>query len=161
MPPQHSVKPYPWIILAQRHIRKYSWTSRVIGALPQNATRTLPPKAALIFLNISASIKGVSNPLFVQFFLYLIQALKNFSNDLPFLFIFSWIPLYSLSRIVGTAIITVGFSIEISPFCPLIILLLVSVNVWGDEYPIGMPNDKNMNSRQSSKMWARGKYPTK
>jgi hypothetical protein len=48
-------------------------------------------------------------------------------------------PSRTRSSIAGTAVISVGFSAEASPFVPFFILLDVSVRVKGDPYPIEAP----------------------
>ena len=48
-------------------------------------------------------------------------------------------PSRTRSSIAGTAVISVGFSAEASPWVPFFILLDVSVRVNGDPYPIEAP----------------------
>jgi len=46
----------------------------------------------------------------------------------------------------GTAVMTVGFNMDASPFVPRLILLDVSIIVKGVEYPIRIPHNKQANS---------------
>ena len=62
-----------------------------------------------------------------------------------------------LSRMIGTAAMTVGFKTLISPKWPGMIPGLESVKVAGVEYPTFIPSDKTMISCVISKIWARGR----
>lgn len=57
----------------------------------------------------------------------------------------------------GTVVMHVGFNTVASPLHPRFILLLVSINVVGVEYPIGTPVSKHTLSANNSKTWANGK----
>ena len=81
-------------------------------------------------------MRGVSNPLLTHFDLYW-QANSNRVFDRPpFLETLSYTPLYILSKIRGTHVMTVGRKTEASPFVPCLILLEESIIVSGVEYPV-------------------------
>lgn len=42
-----SVRPYPWVNVAQRHILTWVWVSGVKGAPPQSISLTFPPRTCL------------------------------------------------------------------------------------------------------------------
>lgn len=63
----------------------------------------------------------------------------------------SVIPLQILSKINGTAVMQVGFNVLASPRVPLMIFVLLSMRVFGDEYPIGTPVRRHTLSASSSK----------
>lgn len=80
-------------------------------------------------------MRGVLNPLLTHLDLYWHAKSKRAFEKPPFLETLSYTPLYILSKIRGTDVITVGRSTDASPLVPCLILLEESIIVSGVEYP--------------------------